>query len=248
LFTPGLREAIVGRNAQTVFAGLAIGDRFALRDSEWTVVGVYASGDAAESGMLTDAATLSSAYQRALLSSVTVRLESAAEFPRFEAALATNPALAVDVYSEPEYFAAQSESLAGLFFFVTYVVGGIMAAGALFGALNTMYSAVSARAVEIATLRALGFGAAGVVASVLAEALLLALAGAVAGAAIAWAIFSGDTISLGGSSASLVTQLRVTPAALTAGVVCAVVVGLAGGLLPALRAARLPVAAALRAV
>ena len=163
LFSPGLREVIVGRNAQRAFAGLEIGERVALRNSEWTVVGVYRSGDVAESGMITDAATLLSAYRRTVVNSVTVRLESPEAFDQFKTALTTNPSLSVDVFREPEYFALQAEDLSGLFFFVTYIVTGIMAAGALVGAINTMYSAVSTRSLEIATLRAIGFGASGVV-------------------------------------------------------------------------------------
>jgi putative ABC transport system permease protein len=247
LFEPGLRELIVGRNAQRAFAGLELGDRVALRDSEWTVVGVYRSGDVAESGMITDAATLQSAYKRAVVNSVTVRLESPGSFDAFETALTTNPSLSVDVFREPEYFALQAEDLSALFFFVTYIVTGIMAAGALVGAINTMYSAVSTRRLEIATLRAIGFGASGVVVSVLAEAVLLALLGACAGAAVSWLLFSGDTISLGGGQGSLVTELAITPATLVTGVVWAVTAGFLGGLFPALRAARLPVATALRA-
>lgn len=247
LFSPGLREVIVGRNAQRAFAGLEIGDSVALRDSDWTVVGVYRSGDATESGMFTDAATLLSAYQRAVVNSVTVRLSSPESFDVFKTALTTNPSLSVEVFREPDYFALQAEDLSGLFFFVTYVVSGIMAAGALVGAINTMYSAVSTRQLEIATLRAIGFGASGVVVSVLAEAVLLALLGACAGAAISWLLFSGDTISLGGGQGSLVTELAITPATLVTGVVWAAAAGLLGGLLPALRAARLPVATALRA-
>jgi putative ABC transport system permease protein len=247
LFSPGLREVIVGRNAQRAFAGLEIGDRVALRDSEWTVVGVYRSGDVAESGMVTDAATLLSAYQRTVVNSVTVRLESPEAFDRFKTALTTNPSLSVDVFREPEYFALQAQDLSGLFFFVTYVVTGIMAAGALVGAINTMYSAVSARSLEIATLRAIGFGASGVVVSVLVEAVLLALLGACAGGVISWALFSGDTISLGGGQGSLVTELAIKSATLVTGVVWAVTAGFLGGLLPAIRAARLPVATALRA-
>jgi putative ABC transport system permease protein len=247
LFSPGLREVIVGRNAQRAFAGLEIGDRVALRDSEWTVVGVYRSGDVAESGMITDAATLLSAYQRTIVNSVTVRLESAETFDQFKTELTTNPSLSVDVFREPEYFALQAEDLSGLFFFVTYIVTGIMAAGALVGAINTMYSAVSARSLEIATLRAIGFGASGIVVSVLAEAVLLALLGACAGGAISWALFSGDTISLGGGQGSLVTELAVKSATLVTGAVWAVTAGFLGGLFPAVRAARMPVATALRA-
>jgi putative ABC transport system permease protein len=247
LFSPGLREVIVGRNAQRAFAGLEIGDRVALRDSEWTVVGVYRSGDVAESGMITDAATLLSAYQRAVVNSVTVRLESPESFDAFKTALTTNPSLSVDVFREPEYFAQQTEDLSSLFFFITYIVTGIMGAGALVGAINTMYSAVSTRTLEIATLRAIGFGASGVVVSVLAEAVLLALLGAFGGAAISWLLFSGDTISLGGGQGSLVTELAITPTTLVTGVVAAAAAGFLGGLFPAVRAARLPVATALRA-
>jgi putative ABC transport system permease protein len=247
LFSPGLREIIVGRAAQTAFSGLDIGARVALRDSEWVVVGVFTSGDANESGLLTDVDTLASAYQRAFVNSVTARVESPAAFDAFKTALTTNPALSVDVFREPDYFAQDSEDLANLFFFVTSVVCTIMALGALVGAVNTMYSAVSARTVEIATLRALGFGATGVVISVVAEALLLAVVGGVAGSAIVWALFSGDTISLGGTDASLVTKLKLTPAILGTGLFWATTVGLLGALLPAIRAARLPLATALRA-
>jgi putative ABC transport system permease protein len=248
MYTPGLREVIVGRNAQVEIAGVEIGDRVALRDSVWTVVGVFTSGNVYESGMLTDSSTLLSAYRRTLVNSVTVLLESPESFDQFKTALTTNPTLSVDVLREPEYFEQQSESIAELLFFVTYVVGAIMAVGAFFGALNTMYSTVSSRSVEIATLRAMGFGSVGVVFSVLAEALLLALVGGAIGAVIAWALFSGNTISLGGTLGSLVTQLRVTPALLGAGILWACAVGLLGGLFPAIRAARLPVATALRAV
>jgi putative ABC transport system permease protein len=248
LFTPGLLEVIVGRNAQTEFGGLEIGDRVSLRNSEWAIVGIFQSGDAAESGLYTDASTLQSAYQRPLFNSVTVVLESAGAFDGFKSSLTTNPALAVDVLREPEYFERQAENIANLLFFVTYIVSAIMAFGALFAALNTMYSAVSSRAVEIATLRALGFGAAGVVVSVLTEALLLALLGCFVGAAVSSAIFSGDTISLGGGQSALITELRVTPSIVGAAIAWACTVGLLGALLPAIRAARLPVATALRAI
>jgi putative ABC transport system permease protein len=248
MFQPGLREVIVGKNAQAEISGVELGDEVSLRNSQWTVVGVFESGDSYESGMLTDVNTLLSAYQRTVVNSVTVRLESPAEFDDFKTALTTDPTLSVTVMREPEYFAEQSKSVGQLMFFVTYVVGAIMAVGAFFGALNTMYTAVSTRSVEIATLRALGFGAAGVVTSVLSEALLLALLGGLLGAAVAWAMFSGNTIALGGQLGSLVAQLKVTPALLGVGLLWACAVGLLGGLFPAVRAARLPVATALRAI
>jgi putative ABC transport system permease protein len=247
MFEPGLREVIVGKLAQDEVGGVELGDKISLRNSRWTVVGVFESGDSHESGMLTDASTLLSAYQRTLVNSVTVLLESPGAFDEFKTALTTNPTLSVSVLREPEYYAQQSKNVSQLMFFVTYVVGAIMAVGAFFGALNTMYTAVGSRSVEIATLRALGFGAAGVVTSVLGEALLLALGGGAIGAAVAWTLFAGNTISLGGQLGSLVTQLRVTPTLLGVGLLWACAVGLLGGLFPAIRAARLPVATALRA-
>jgi putative ABC transport system permease protein len=247
LFEPGVRELIVGHGARTSFDGLDVGDRVVLRDSEWSIVGVFETGTSADSGMLTDASTLLSAFARTSVNSVTVELESPEAFDAFKKALTTNPALSVNVLREPEYFASEAANLASLFFFVTYVVGAIMTSGAVFGALNTMYSAVSARTVEIATLRALGFGATGVVISVLAEAMVLALLGALLGSVVAWAVFGGDTVSIGATQRSIVTRLEVTWPTLRAGVACACAVGLLGGLLPAIRAARLPLVRALHA-
>ena len=246
-FTPGLREAIVGRTAQSEFDGLEIGGEVKLRASVWTIVGVFTTGDATETGLIVDADTLASAYGFSFVNSVTARLETPAAFDRFKAALDANPTLSVDVYPEPYYTKQDAADLDDLFFFVTYVICSIMAAGALVGALNTMYAAVSSRAVEIATLRALGFGAAGIVVSVVAESLLLAALGATAGSAIAWLIFSGDSVSIGGSDGTLITTLAITPATLVTGLLWAGGVGFIGALFPAVRAARLPLATALRA-
>lgn len=249
LFNPGLRELIVGRAAQKEFSGLDIGDHISLRNSQWTVVGVFESGgDVNESRVLADQATLMSAYGRTAASSVTVLLNSEASFDEFKQALTTNPTLSVSVERENDYYLRQSKSATTFFGFVATFVGGIMALGALFAALNTMYSAVSTRVVEIATLRAIGFGATGVVISVLVESLALALLGAVIGAGVAWGLFGGNTISLGNTTSSLVFQMQVTPALLGVGIAWAFGVGLIGGLFPAVRAARLPVATALRAV
>ena len=249
MFRPGLREMIVGRGAQAEFRGLEIGDNVGLRDSQWTVVGVFASGgDANESRLITDEATLVSAYQRTASNSVTVLLESEAAFDEFKTALTTNPTLSVSVERELDYYVRQSDNVNQFFGTVSAIVGIFMGVGALFAALNTMYSAVSTRAVEIATLRAIGFGATGVVASVLTESLMLALLGAVIGAAGADALFGGNTVSLGNGTSSLVFQMQVTPALLTVAALSAVAVGFFGGLLPAIKAARLPVATALRAV
>jgi len=248
-FTPGLREILVGRGALEEFRGVAIGDEVALRDSRWTVVGVFESdGDANESSLMADAATLLSAYQRTAVNSVTVRLESEAAFDEFKTALTTNPTLSVSVDRESDYYARESAEAGDVFRIVGAAVAVFMSLGAIFAALNTMYSAVSARAREIATLRAIGFGAGSVVVSVLAESLVLSLIGASIGAAISWLMFNGNTVTLGDSLDTLVFKMQVTPALLGVGVLLAVGVGLVGGLFPALRAARLPVATALRAV
>jgi putative ABC transport system permease protein len=246
-FTRGLREAIVGRSAQSEFAGLDIGAEIKLRDSVWTIVGAFTTGDATEAGLIVDVDTLASTYGLGFVNSVTVRLETPAAFDALKAALYANPTLSVDVYREPDYVVQDAAELDDLFFFVTYVICSIMAAGALVGALNTMYSAVSSRAVEIATLRALGFGATGIVASIVAESLGLAALGAIAGSAISWLIFSGDPVSIGGGSGTLVTTLEITPSTLLTGLLWAGGVGFVGALFPAVRAARLPLATALRA-
>jgi putative ABC transport system permease protein len=243
-----LREAIVGRSAQTEFAGLELGSTVELRASVWTIVGVFTTGDATEAGIITDVDTLSSAYGLGFVNSVTVKLESPEAFDGLKAAIDSNPHLSVDVYREPDYFAQGGVELNRLLFFVTYVVCSIMAAGALVGALNTMYAAVSSRSVEIATLRALGFGSFGIVVSVVVEALALALIGAAAGSAIAWLLFSGDSISIGGRNGTIVTTFAITPATLATGLAWAGAVALVGALFPALRAARLPLATALRAM
>jgi putative ABC transport system permease protein len=248
-FEPGLREMMVGRSAHAEFQGVEIGDEVALRDSRWTIVGVFASaGDAHESSLMTDAATLLSAYQRTAVNSVTVRLESEAAFDELKAALTTNPLLSVTVEREADYYRRESEEAGQVFGLVGVAVGIFMGLGAVFAALNTMYSAVSARAREIATLRAIGFGAGGVVVSVLVEALILAVGGALLGAAIAWLLFNGNTVTMGGGVSSLVFKMQVTPALLGMGVLLACGVGVIGGLFPAWRAARLPVATALRAI
>ena len=249
MFQPALREIIVGRSALGQFDGLALGQRLMIHDSEWTVVGVFDSGGGAhDSELMADAETVLSAYRRDLFQSVTVMLDSRAAFDAFKDQLTTDPTLSVDVKRETDYYAEQSRQLSRLLFFIAYIVGGIMAVGAVFGALNTLYSAVSARALEIATLRAIGFGALPVVISVFVEALLLALIGGVLGAAAAWLFFNGNSVNtLGSNFTQVVFHLTVTPALALNGIALACVVGMIGGLFPAIRAARLPIAAALRA-
>jgi len=250
MFRSGLRELIVGRGAQQQFKGLSVGEHIALRGSDWTIVGTFESGgDSHESELMADGETVLSAYRRNLYQSVIAQLESKDSLGAFKKALTSDPQLSVDVMSERQYYAQQSEQMSKVLSFVAYVVGGIMAIGALFGALNTMYSAVSTRSQEIATLRAIGFGSSPVVISVMLEALLLALIGAAIGSALAWLFFNGNAVStLGGNFTQVVFRLTVTPALIALGVAWACCIGLIGGLFPAIRAARLPVATALRAV
>ena len=249
LFAPGLRELIVGRSALQEFKDVAIGDGVQLRDGRWTVVGVFESGrDANESSLMTDSATLLSAYQRTAVNSVTVRLQSEGAFEAFKTALTTNPTLSVSVERETDFYRRQSEDANQIFGIIGIAVGVFMSLGAIFAALNSMYSAVSVRTREIATLRAIGFGAGGVIVSVLVEALILALIGAAVGAALSWILFNGNTVTLGDSTGSMVFDMQITPSLVVLGVLLACSVGFIGGLLPAVRAARLPVATALRAV
>ena len=244
MFQPGKYEVIAGKSLAGEFQGLDQGARISLPDGDWTIVGTFsAGGGALESALLTDSDTLLSSERGTAYKSVTVKLDSPAGFAAFKKALTANPALTVDVDREADYYARQAKQLYLLLNLIAGVVGGIMGLGAMFGALNTMYAAVSARAVEIATLRAIGFGGGAVMASVLAEVLLLAFGGAAIGAALAWIVFNGNLHAMGGT----VISLAVTPGLIVGGVLFACFVGFVGGFFPALRAARRPIADALRA-
>jgi putative ABC transport system permease protein len=249
MFRPAVRELIAGVGAAKQFRGLTVGGVLHLRNADWTVTGVFSSnGDVHESELLADVDTVGSSIERNGYSSAVGLLTGAAEFGRFKDALTTDPQLKVDVQREPDYYAAQSKGLTRVINIVGKTVAIIMAIGAMFGALNSMYSAVAARGQEIATLRAIGFGALPVLVSVMIEALLLSLLGGIIGAALAWLFFNGHSVStLGGAFAQVVFQLTVTRTLIITGIVWACVIGLLGGLFPALRAARLPVAEALRA-
>lgn len=250
MFNPAVFEIIVGKAAQRQFKDLDIGSKFQARGVSWTVVGVYSSGgDAHESEIMADAETVNSADHRGGYQVVTALLDSPASFQKFKDSLTSNPALAVDVWTESAWVSERSKTISKVISIIAYVVGSIMAVGAIFGALNTLYSAVSARVREIATLRAIGFGATAMVVSVLAEALLLALIGGLIGSLLAWLFFDGFVASTGvGPNGHLVFELSVTPALVVLGIVWSVVIGFIGGVFPAVRAARLPVATALRAV
>ncbi len=247
-FKPGLRELDVGQGALGQFAGLELGRELRLAGQTWTVVGVFASGDSFDSELWGDANSVASAYRRgSSAESVTVRLTNPAALDTFKAALMSDPTLKVDVSTTREYFSKQSERLTKVIRAVGITVGVIMAIGAIFGALNTMFAAVAARSREIATLRALGFRGVPVVVSVLLETMLLALLGGVLGAFVVWLVFNGYTAStLGSNFSQVVFQFKVSPLLLWSGLKWALAIGFVGGLFPAVRAARLPVSTALR--
>jgi putative ABC transport system permease protein len=246
-FTPGLREMIVGKGARQQFAGLDPGSTINLNNQQWTIVGVFASGDAHESELEGDVDTVSAAYRRQGYQSVTVRLTSPEALDTFKATLASDPQLKVEAKTTLEYYTAQSEGLSKVIRVVGITIATIMAIGAIFGALNSMYAAVATRAREIATLRAIGFRSPPVIVSVMLETMLLALIGGLLGAFVAWLLFNNYTVStLGANFSQVVFQFSVSLALLWTGVKWALAIGFVGGLLPAVRAARLPVTTALR--
>jgi putative ABC transport system permease protein len=249
MFQPAVRELIAGLGATKQFRGLAVGSTLHLRNADWTVTGIFTSnGDVHESELLADVDTVGSAIERNGYSSAIGLLDNAAAFGGFKDSLTTDPRLKVDVQRETDYYAEQSKGLAKTINIVGNTVAIIMAIGAMFGALNSMYSAVAARSLEIATLRAIGFGGLPIVLSVMIEALALSLLGGIIGASLAWLFFNGHTVStLGGAFAQVVFQLTVTRALIVTGIIWACLIGLLGGFFPALRAARLPVVEALRA-
>jgi putative ABC transport system permease protein len=249
LFQPGRYEVIAGRAATEQFPDVKLDRKLKFRGSEWTVVGIFESGrDAHESELWTDANTARNAFGRPGASSVLAQLDSAAALPAFKDSITTDPRFQLEVQSERAYFTSQSATLTQVINVLTTVIAGIMAVGAVFGALNTMYSAVATRQVEIATLRAIGFPGAPVVISVLTEALLLAISGGIIGAGLAYFLFNGLTVStLGESFTQVAFSFAVTPALIQQGMIWATLIGFVGGLAPAIRAARLPVVDALRA-
>ncbi|KRE89817.1 hypothetical protein ASG87_02390 [Frateuria sp. Soil773] len=248
-FRPGMRELIVGQGAAKQFAGLEPGHEVRLGSQSWTVVGVFAAGDAMDSEVWGDADVVADTYRRgSSRASVTVKLVDPGAFAAFKTALETNPQLKVDVSTTLDYYSKQSEGMTKVIRAIGITVGMIMAIGAMFGALNTMFAAVAARAREIATLRAIGFRGLPVVVAVMLETMLLALLGGVIGGLFAWLVFNGYSASTlaGGSVGKLSFELAVTPALLWTGLKWALAIGFIGGLFPAVRAARLPVTTALR--
>jgi putative ABC transport system permease protein len=246
-FKPGLREIVVGQGARGQFRGLDVGRTLRLGNQDWTVVGAFASGDAHDSELWTDAETLASTYDRRAYQSISVRNDGKAGVKAFKAAMTADPRLKLDVETTRDYYAKQSGQLSKLISILGTVIGTIMAIGAVFGALNTMYAAVAGRAREIATMRAIGFRGLPVVLAVMLETMLLALVGGVLGGLVAWLVFNGYSAStLGNNFSQVVFQFKVSPDLLWTGLKWALGIGLVGGLFPALRAARLPVTTALR--
>jgi putative ABC transport system permease protein len=247
-FGLGLREMIVGKGAREQFAGLELGSTLNLNGQTWTVVGAFDSGDAHNSELWADTDVMAATYRRgSSTAAVTVRLTGADAFDAFKAALASDPRLTVDAKTTRSYYTDQSAALSKLIRILGITIASIMAIGAVFGALNTMYAAVATRSREIATLRAIGFRALPVIFSVLLETMLLALAGGLLGAALTWVIFNHYTVStLGQNFTQVVFAFQVSPPVLWTGLKWALAIGLIGGLFPALRAARLPVTAGLR--
>jgi putative ABC transport system permease protein len=247
-FTPGLRQLIAGTGARQQFRGLDPGASLKLNGQPWTVVGAFESGDAHDSEIWGDTDVVGSTYRRgSSTTTVVARLTNPAAYAALKAGIASDPRLQVDVKTTRAYYNEQSEQLTRIIRILGTVVGAIMAVGAIFGALNTMYAAVAARAREIATLRAIGFRGLPVVVSVLLETMLLALLGGVIGAAVAWLLFNNYTAStLGQNFSQVVFAFSVSPALLWSGLKWALAIGFVGGLFPAVRAARIPVTAGLR--
>jgi putative ABC transport system permease protein len=249
-FEPGRNEVIAGAGAARAFAGLEVGKKFHVGQNEWQLVGIFSGGGgAAESEIWTDVAVLQPAYHRGdTFQSVYAKLVSPRAFQEFKDALTTNPRLKVRTLLQAEFLSEQSSMLTAFIENIGVFIATLMAMGALFGALNTMYSAVAARTREIATLRALGFGSSPIILSVMFESLALALIGGVAGAAAAYFAFDGfKAATMNWQTFSQIAfAFTVTPRLLAHAIIWAATIGLVGGLFPAIQAARLPIAAALR--
>lgn len=250
MFTPGLNELVVGKNANTSYAGLTLGNTISLGSVRWKIVGIFdAGGSAFDSDVWGDAHLIGPAYNRpdTFFQSVTVHLASPSTFQQLKDAATSDPRLNVDVTREIDYYSKQSNRLTKLITVLGGMVAAVMAIGAVFGALNTMYSAVSERGREIATMRALGFGGPAVVFSFVIEALLISFVGGLIGCL---AVLPLNGLTTGAMNLQTFSHLafafKITPELLVKGVVFALFMGVLGGLLPAIRAASLPISHALR--
>lgn len=247
-FSPGLRELLVGRGVTKQFEGVEVGKTLRMRGSEWTVVGVFESGDAYESELWADAETAQNSFGRNGYSTVLAGVTDEKAVAALQATLKADPRLNTDVVTQQQYFSDQTKQFRVTIGILAAFITGVMALGAIFAALNTMYAAVATRSKEIATLRALGFGGFPVLVSVMIEALVLSLIGGLFGAIIAYVLFDNLSVStLGANFTQVVFAFKVTPLLVAVGLAIAVTVGFIGGLLPSIRAARMPVTTALRA-
>ena len=250
MFSPGLAEVVVGKNANTTYSGLTLGNTIGLGTVQWKVVGVFdAGGSSFDSEVWGDPHLLTAAYNRpdTFFQSVTAHLTSRESLTQLRGALTSDPRLNVDVLREIDYYAKQSTRMTTLITRLGGFVAFVMAIGAVFGALNTMYSAVADRGKEIATMRALGFGGPSVVFSFLLEALLISFVGGLLGCLAVLRLNGITTSTINFQTFSnLAFAFKITPGLLAEGIVFALVMGVLGGLFPAVRAAGLPVATALR--
>jgi putative ABC transport system permease protein len=242
-FQPGLHELLISEVMRKRFKGVELGDSVNIHGSPWQIVGVFkGNGGFFDDALVTDAETLLAAMPQASYSSVSAILETPATFGVLRQAVASDPTLKAKVLTDAAANETVIKGLRNVLDFVSYFIGGLMGLGAVCGALSSLYAAVAARTVEIATLRAIGFGAGPIVVSVLAEGMLLAIPPALLGAGAAWLLFNGDVVDAGG----LTFQMSVTPHLLVISICWALAIALIGGLLPAIRAASVPVATALR--
>jgi putative ABC transport system permease protein len=249
-FNPGTREVNVGRQAVNRFSGLGIGDELKFGAATWKVVGIFTAEDASfESEVWGDVDLMQPAFQRNGYQSVTVRLADPSAFESFESAVVADPRLDLKPSRERDYYEGQSSTTGALIRIFALFVTSILSIGAVFGAMNTMYAAVAYRTREIGTLRALGFSRLRIIAAFLAESVALAIVGGVIGCILALPVNGLSTGAMNMTSFSeLAFKFRVTPGLLVGGLVFSAVMGALGGLLPAIRAARLPVARALREI
>ena len=248
MFSPGANEIVVGKALLREFQGFQIGQTVSFATSRWTVVGIFeAEGSVFELEIWADLPVVQSLFNRNnIFQTVRARLQSAADLETLKRFVDDDPRLKLDVKSEAAYFADQAAQTSDLIQKLGWPLAIAMALGALAGALNTMYSSVAARAVEIATLRAIGFGGFPAFVGTLVESLILAALGGLIGATATYLIFDGFSAStLGASFTQVVFSFALSPALIAQGVILALAVGLAGGLFPAIRAARMPIVAGL---
>jgi putative ABC transport system permease protein len=250
MFSPGLSELVVGKNANATYSGMAVGNSVKFGGGNWQIVGVFdAGGSAFDSEVWCDARVLDDVYKRPtnVFQSVTVHLTSPNALQQFRDAVTADPRLSVDVSREIDYYAKQSTRMTQLITILGGLVAGVMAIGAIFGALNTMYSAVAERGREIATMRALGFGAAAVVFSFVIEALIISFVGGAVGCLAVLPLNGLTTATMNWQTFSnMAFAFKITSGLLLGGIIFALVMGIIGGLPPAIRAAARPVAVALR--